>query len=89
MYYHTTREGKKIKLADLKLSHLKNIIRWIERRAKKGVMVIRGGRGPCAEDMWCDVDTYFGSKARDELNYFAYKDEFKKRLKQSETEDEL
>ena len=37
MKYHITKEGNKIKLSDLELYHLKNIIRWIERKAAEGV----------------------------------------------------
>jgi hypothetical protein len=80
MKYHTTKEGKKIKLADLELSHLENILRWIERKAKKGLTVISGGSGSCAEDMWADVDTYFGKEAKDQLNYFAYQAELERRM---------
>ena len=79
MKYHITREGKKIKLADLELSHLENIIRWIERKAKEGLTVITGGSGSYAEDMWVDVDTYYGKKAKAKLNFSDYQVELERR----------
>ena len=36
MKYHKTKDGTKIKLSDLELSHLKNILRWIDRKAAEG-----------------------------------------------------
>ena len=78
MKYHKTKNGTKIKLKDLKLSHLRNILRWIDRRAAEGVTVRMGG-GSTAEDMWYDEDTYYGEDARRELNYYDYKAELSKR----------
>ena len=45
MKYHTTKDGTKIKLNDLELSHLKNILRWIDRKAADGLTIVRGGGG--------------------------------------------
>ena len=78
MKYHTTKEGNKIKLSDLELYHLKNIIRWIERKSAEGV-TFRSGGGTCAEDMWYDEDTYYGEEALKKLNYYDYKAELGKR----------
>ena len=78
MEYHKTKNGTKIKLKDLKLSHLKNIIRWIDRKAAEG-LIVRTGGGSTAEDMWYDEDTYYGEDARRELNYYDYKAELSKR----------
>jgi len=36
--YHTTADGTQIKLENLELGHLKNIIAMIERKAKEGVI---------------------------------------------------
>jgi hypothetical protein len=80
MKYHTTKDGKKIKLADLELSHLENIIKWIERKAKEGLTVRYGGSGPCAEDMWYDEDTYFGEEVKRKLNFYDYKAELEQRV---------
>jgi len=79
MKYHKTKDGKKIKLADLELSHLENIIKWIERKAKEGITVSMGG-GSCAEDMWYDEETYYGKEAKRQLNFDSYKAELKRRL---------
>ncbi len=79
MKFHKTKDGKKIKLADLELSHLKNIIKWIEHKAKEGLTVRMGG-GSNAEDMWYDEDTYFGEEAKRQLNFYDYKAELESRV---------
>ena len=78
MKYHKTKDGKKIKLQDLELSHLENIIKWIERKAKEGITVRIGG-GFCAEDMWYDEETYYGEEAKSQLNFDDYKAELERR----------
>lgn len=79
MKYHITKEGKKIKLADLEPDHLKNILRWIERKSKEGLHVISGACGSCAEDMWADEDIYFGKTVKAKLNFSAYEIELEHR----------
>lgn len=76
MKFHKTKDGKKIKLADLELSHLKNIIKWIERKAKEGVIVEMGG-GPTDEESWYVEETYFGEKVKRYFNFYDYKAELK------------
>jgi len=78
MKFHKTKDGRKIKLADLELSHLKNILKCIERKAKKG-LTIRMGGGSTAEDMWYDENTYYGEEAKRQLNYYDYKAELERR----------
>lgn len=78
MKFHKTKDGKKIKLADLETSHLENIIKWIERKAKEGLTVGMGG-GSCAEDMWYDEETLYGKKAKKEMNYKDYISELERR----------
>ena len=83
MKFHRTKDGKKIKMADLELGHLMNILKWIERRAMNGVDVRLGG-GSTAQDMWYEhiwhgEDTYFGEEAKEYLNFYDYKSELEKR----------
>jgi len=40
------------------ISHLKNIIKWIDRQADEGLTIMRGGGGFYADSMWYDEDTY-------------------------------
>jgi hypothetical protein len=80
MEYHTTKDGQKIKLGDLELSHLKNILNWIDRKAAQG-LTVRYGDSSFAEDMWYDEETYYGEDARKRLNYYHYKAELEKRNK--------
>ncbi len=78
MIYHTAKDGRKILLKDLKTSHLINIIKLIERKAKEGV-TIRSGGGSTAEDIWYDEYTIFGKDAKKYLNYHHYLKELKDR----------
>jgi len=77
--YHKTKGGKVISISELETSHLENIIAYIEKRAKQGVKVVSGGGGSCAEDMWADVDYYYGKTAKNLLNYNSYVKELEKR----------
>ena len=77
-YLHETKNGRKIPISKLEDDHLKNIIKWIERRAAEGVQVVFGG-GSCAEDMWADVEYLYGDEAKEYLNYDVYMQEAKKR----------
>ena len=79
MKFHKTKDGRKIKLADLETSHLKNIIKWIERRAKEGLTVRMGG-GSCAEEMWYEEEILYGEEAKSVLNYSDYKTELERRI---------
>jgi hypothetical protein len=81
MKFHKTKDGKKILLSDLELSHLENIIKWIERKSVQGLTVMCGGGGVDAEDMWLDEETYYGDKAKKELNYDKYIFELNRRNK--------
>jgi hypothetical protein len=71
---HQTKDGKRIKLSDLELNHLKNIIKRIERKAEEGVKVQIGG-GSSPDDFWYDEETYYGEDAKKVLKYYDYKKE--------------
>lgn len=77
--YHTSKNGKKILLSELELTHLKNIIALIERKAKEGLEVEYGG-GSSAENMFYDKETIFGDEVRSHLNYYDYIEELKRRI---------
>ena len=79
MKFHKTKDGKKINLADLELSHLENILKWIERKAKEGLTVRMGG-GSTAEDIWYDEEVYYGEEAKRQLNFSDYKAELERRV---------
>ena len=76
--YHITKDGRKIKLTDLDLNHLENIIKLIKYRAKKGFTLYFGG-GFTGEDIWYDEKTYYGKEAKKILNYSMYKNELYRR----------
>jgi hypothetical protein len=79
MKYHTDKNGNKTLIKDLETSHLKNIIKYIERRAKEGIVLRYGGGGPDVEDMWYDEDHLFDEEAKSYLNYNTYLNELKSR----------
>lgn len=79
MKFHKTKLGDKIALSDLELSHLENIIKWIEKKSIEGLRVSFGGGGCCAEDMWYDEDILFGKEVKQQLNYKDYILELKNR----------
>ena len=78
MKFHKTKLGDKIPLCDLELSHLNNIIKWIEKKAISGLHVRFGG-GAIAGDMWYDEDILFGKEVKQQLNYKDYVLELKRR----------
>jgi len=79
MKFHETKDGRKIKLADLETSHLENILKWIERKAKEGLTVRMGG-GSTAEDIWYDEETCYGEDAKRQLNFYDYEAELERRV---------
>lgn len=79
MDYHKTKDGKKILISEMDLEHLKNTINWIERKAKRGIVIVDGG-GTTAEDMWYDEYILTGPEALNHLNYHLYTSELLKRL---------
>lgn len=80
MKYHKTKDGRLIKLTDLELSHLINIIKLIKKRAKEGITVTYGYSGFDAIDMWADQETLFGEEALIEMGYYHYISEIKRRI---------
>ena len=80
MKYHRTRDGKKIKLSNLELEHLINIIKYIKRKAKEGFRIEMGG-GQDADDMWYNFYIIYGKEAKKYMRYKAYKKELKRRMK--------
>lgn len=78
MFYHTTKDGTEIKLQDLKPDHLQNIIKWIERKAKVGIVVHYGG-GCNPDDMWYEEDILSYKEGLKQLNHGKYVKELKRR----------
>jgi hypothetical protein len=76
-YKHKDKDGNLVELSELKLSHLYNIIAWIQKRARAGVVITSGSTIPGAE--YLDTDTYYGDEARDFLHYDNYIRELTKR----------
>jgi glutamate/tyrosine decarboxylase-like PLP-dependent enzyme len=71
---HITAEGKAFNIRDMTDSHLKNMIRFIERKAIDGVALVYGHE----ED--ADVDVIYGASVLNLLGYEAYKAEFDRRV---------
>lgn len=75
---HTTADHVIMRIADMTDSHLLNTIRLWQRKAKEGLVVMRGG-GFDSDEIWFDEDVFYGDDALEELNYGAYVREAKKR----------
>ena len=78
-FMHVTKNGDAIALNKLEDSHLQNIIRLLERKAKEGVTV-RSGGGFDDLEIWYEEDVIYGEEALKRLNYGEYVAEQKRRL---------
>jgi hypothetical protein len=76
---HVTKDGKTIPLKDITNSHLINIIKHIERKAKEGLYVVSGCYGVDMMDMDFNEEVFHGQNALDIMNYDAYVNELKRR----------
>lgn len=63
--YHTTKDGKKMLISDMETSHLNAMIKFIERKAEDGLMLVSGSPGDG------DVEYLYGI---DVMTYFRYMD---------------
>ena len=80
MEYHKTKEGKKIKLTELKTDHLINIIAVHKRMAKEGLTFGSGG-GSDPDSFYYDEDTFYDEEALDYLETKEYEKELERRNK--------
>jgi len=55
-----TQNGDLIPYKNLKDYHLSNIIKWIEKKAKDG-MILQFGGGSSPDDMWYEEEVIYGS----------------------------
>lgn len=76
---HITRDGKIIPLKDITDSHLINIIRHIERKAKEGLCVVSACYGVDMMDMDFNEEVVYGENALKRMNYEVYVNELKRR----------
>lgn len=77
---HTTKNGEVLALHEIDDTHLQNIIENIERKAKKGVIIMRGG-GSSPDDIWYDEDHLFGYEVLRMMRYAMYTRERERRKK--------
>jgi hypothetical protein len=76
---HVTKNGEKIPITALSKTHLLNIIKFIERRAREGVEVISGSVGFDGDEMYAERDIVYGEEALVVLKYDAYLKEARRR----------
>lgn len=78
MKYWETKNGKEIPYNKLENSHLLNILKFIERRAKEGVWTGGGSYyGEGDNDFWEEI--LFGKQVKDFFNYYYLRSLAKKR----------
>lgn len=87
MFVHKTRDGRKIKLADLKLSHLENIIKHIENKARNGLTIRYVSFLDPDVDIWYDEETIFDNDVKVLLHYYDYVEEYNRRVKNLTSHD--
>lgn len=51
-----TQNGDILDLKDMSESHIKNCIKYIQKKIDSGVHLVGGGHD--ADDMWCDEEEY-------------------------------
>ncbi len=74
--FHTTRDGKQIKLSDMSNGHLLNTISMMYRKAADGVVVRYGGMSIGDNESWYyDQDIVYGAEALAEMKTAAYEAE--------------
>jgi hypothetical protein len=83
MRVHITKDGTAIKLCDMSDSHLAATIRMMERNAKKGIVVNRGG-GACPEEFWYDEKHLQGEEALEFMGFADYVKERDRRISKGE-----
>lgn len=81
---HTTKDGLRIKLEDLSDNHLSNIIKMINYKAKRGVVVKYYG-GYSTDEFYYDEKELYG---QDVLNFFHY-DKYTEELIRRKGEESL
>jgi hypothetical protein len=68
---HVTARGKRIPLGQLELNHLENIIKWLERRAERGIAIHNYAKR--------SKTSLKDNEALEYLNYPKYVEELRKR----------
>jgi len=76
--YWTTKEGEEIEYSKLEDSHLLNILAYIEKVSKKGLLVTNGG-GVDSDDIWFDETEVKGTEVKHLLDYYSLRALAKKR----------
>ena len=73
MLIHVTADGKRIPLEELDDRHLYNIIKYLERTARKGIVIKEGGGHPCDPNtFYYEERVVYNAEALKELNYCEY-----------------
>ena len=79
-HIHVTKTGVKIPVSKMSDTHLANTIAMIERKAKSGVKIRRGGgTGFCPDSFYYEECDVYGKEALEFLEFSKYTAELEKR----------
>jgi hypothetical protein len=73
-----TKDGTKIPYNKLEDSHILNILKYIEKHAREGIL-IHFSDSSLSGDIWYDEEIIKGEEVKNRLDYYGIKKEAKKR----------
>jgi len=86
---HKTKDGTVIPISEMTDSHLENTIRFIERRAREGILVEYGGLDGGDGQPWYDTGFLQGEVALRVLGYYDYVEERDRRSRHPDNMDDM
>lgn len=78
-HVHIDKQGNEHKLSEMPVEHIMNIMRFIEEKARQGLLIRQGGRSICDDDRWYEEDMIYGDDVKERLNYYSFENEIKRR----------
>jgi hypothetical protein len=79
--YWTTKDNQEIKYEDLAISHLRNILKMLERNAESGLRIEYGECGFSADEYYYDSEVVTGVRALELQDYYILKRVYNRKIK--------